>query len=61
MTTSAKPCPFCAGENVLRGQERAWLMNYYLECGKCGARGPSVIVDPSRAVDAWNERREPQP
>ena len=69
--TDLRPCPFCGphlcevacrAENAFRkGQGRHTAgqplvgVSYYVECGKCGARGP----DEPEAVAArrrWNER-----
>jgi transposase len=52
MVYNITTCPFCRGRGEVKGRKRKWV-----ECKKCGARGPRLpfLLD---AIAAWNNREE---
>jgi Lar family restriction alleviation protein len=62
-----KPCPFCGGSAVVRGDEPSrWAdcWDLFVECSDCDARGPTFVLEHHHpipeivrlAVDQWNVR-----
>ena len=62
-----KPCPFYHEAHELKHayngevkyckSDRAYYVEYYVECSWCGARGP-IAEDKEKAIQWWNERSE---
>jgi len=46
------PCPFCGQDNGEFGEGKF----IYVECPKCGARGPMMITYDG-AANSWNKRK----
>jgi Lar family restriction alleviation protein len=52
-------CPFCGAD---RNEIRAPRMSLrFVECVKCGARGPKSYKDSAEAVALWNARAKLAP
>jgi uncharacterized Zn finger protein len=49
-------CPFCNGSSELIRNADNWPV---VQCDECGALGPSIELDPMKAVERWNERYVP--
>lgn len=54
-----KPCPFCCyakiSEDDISGNRDMDSLLYWVECGMCGAQGPSERKE-AMAVAEWNRR-----
>lgn len=70
--TDDLPCPFCGGtdlvlDSITEGDPETPLVNWFMCCEDCGARGPMVSrIKPMTLEDAgngaatyWNARRKP--
>lgn len=54
MKPELKPCPFCNSTDI---SLRSGLHIAHVECGCCGAQGPTVIIQAGQpARSAWNRR-----
>jgi Lar family restriction alleviation protein len=56
MKETHKPCPFCGGARILKGDR------YFAICVDCGATGPERIGDKAgqkKLFADWNTRAEP--
>jgi Lar family restriction alleviation protein len=49
-----KRCPFCGNDDCVL---EATFHSFFVECQKCGARGPLEIFE-EQAIDAWNQAGE---
>ena len=66
--SALKPCPFCDSEEIIIAGDHATLSarsELYVECKRCGARGPVIEVerhkgktaqDVNSAIHWWNRR-----
>lgn len=60
METLSK-CPFCGASQTFFSfvlMLQFWKAGFYVECWRCGARGPAKVTK-KRAADAWNYRAVP--
>jgi Lar family restriction alleviation protein len=46
-------CPFCWGPAELTYNSEHWPV---VQCDNCGAQGPCIELDKSKAIAAWNDR-----
>ena len=51
---TAKPCPFCGGQDLCIEAGPAMRRVF---CYTCGAQGPAVLWENQEAWKKWNERK----
>lgn len=56
-----KPCRECSGKASITTRDISGDTFYRIKCTKCGAKQFGYFINKKRAIEAWNEEKNPSP